>query len=77
MKAGLLEQAFSCSLPDPSPVIPPESYQLLVVAQNLSSITCVFFSNQVTPSGTLVIQCNNSETPPCPEQVPGDKGCRE
>jgi hypothetical protein len=27
----------------PSPLIPPEGYQLLVIAQNLFSITCVFF----------------------------------
>jgi hypothetical protein len=33
-----------CPRPDcPSPVIPPECYQLLVVGQNLFSITCVFF----------------------------------
>jgi hypothetical protein len=44
--------------------IVPEGYQFLVLNQN-------------RPSGTLVIHCNNSETPPCPEQVPGDKGCCE
>jgi hypothetical protein len=64
--------------------IPPEGFQFLVIFQNLFSIICVFFIGlalrnyfmiKCRLSGNLVIQCNNSETPPCPEQVPGDEGC--
>jgi uncharacterized protein YjbI with pentapeptide repeats len=41
---GEIKRFLFCPKGDcPSPVIPPEGYQLLVVGQNLFSITCVFF----------------------------------
>ncbi len=41
---GEIKRFLFCPKGDcPSPVIPPEGYQLVVVGQNLFSITCVFF----------------------------------